>query len=315
MPEGHWAGAGLLIANPLAGARSAELIDAVAHHCGSRVTDLTVVRTEYRGHAEELAAKAFVEGTDVVIAMGGDGTTREVAGGLARAALDRPGSPRPALVNIPAGTGNSFYREVWSDRPWQEALDTALSGDRPHIRHVDMAYIHETDAYALLGAASGLVADALVVAAGLSEVQGRDRYQQAVAQVLADFTPYPGRISVDGKVVHDGPVVLANVGGGRYRAGRFKVLPHSVLDDGLLDICVITGGIDPRELPGLTRDGQHVGRPEVVYERGSRFVFERTDGNPLTFEYDGEAQTEPRQRYTVAATPGILPVLAPPERT
>jgi diacylglycerol kinase (ATP) len=174
-----------------------------------------------------------------------------------------------------------------------------------------MARVEETRDTVLLGACSGLVAEALETAAGLTRLTGRARYQEAVAATLRDFAPHPARVVVDGEVVHDGSVVLANIGGGRYRGGGFLVLPRSVLDDGLLDVCVVTGSLDPRELPGLTRDGRHLERPEVIYRRGRRIEIERTDGAPLTFEWDGEVQRG-RTRYALDVLPAVLPVLSPP---
>jgi diacylglycerol kinase (ATP) len=312
VPDGGWADRGLLIANPRAGLRDRRRVDEVAAYVERMVPRLDVVLTEYPGHAEEAAAKAASSGTRAVVVAAGDGTTREAASGLARAGLEQPDGPRPALVNVPFGTGNSFYREIWADVPWRQALGAALGAERPAVRRVDMARIEETGALALLGAGAGLIADVTLKAAGMPEVQGRDRYAQAVAQVMREYRPYPGRVTVDGEVVHEGPVVLVNVGGGRFRAGRFLLLPHSVVDDGLLDACVVGGAMDLAELAGLTRDGSHVGRPGVVYARGSRFSLERTDGGPLSFEYDGELPaTGERSRYSLEVLPGILPVLAP----
>ncbi|MGW5851305.1 diacylglycerol/lipid kinase family protein [Streptomyces sp. NPDC055254] len=309
--EPSWAARALLIANPRAGARDRQRIDQVIAHCESLVPHIDVVHTAYQGHAEECAAEAAASHSDAVIVLGGDGTTREVASGLARSGLVQPEGKRPAMVNIPFGTGNSFYQEIWADAPWRRVLDQALSGEHPHLRWVDMAHIREIDVLALLGAGSGLVADALEAANGMFEVPGRDRYQQAVARIMSTYTPYEGRVSVDGRVVHEGPVTLVNIGGGRYRAGRFKLLPHSVIDDGLLDVCVVGGRMGVRELAGLTQDGSHIGRPGVVYERGSRFVIERTDGRRLSFEHDGELRTGDASRYTIDVLPAVLPVLAP----
>ncbi|MGW6568409.1 diacylglycerol/lipid kinase family protein [Streptomyces sp. NPDC054975] len=306
-----WAARALLIANPVAGLGDRRRIDEVVAHCEGLVAHLDVVHTEYRGHAEECAAKAAAAGNDVVIVIGGDGTTREVASGLARAGLEQPGGKRPAMVNVPFGTGNSFFREIWADVPWDQALDQALSVERPHLRRVDMAHIREIDVLALLGAGAGLVADTTAAAAGMLDVPGRDRYQRAVAQVMSAYTPYEGRVSVDGRVVHEGPVVLVNIGGGRYRAGRFKLMPQSVIDDGLLDVCVVGGQMDVYELAGLTQDGSHLGRPGVAYERGSHFVIERTDGQGLTFEHDGELCAGDASRHTVDVLPAAVHVLAP----
>ncbi|GAA2979958.1 diacylglycerol kinase [Streptomyces fulvorobeus] len=283
---------------------------AVTEACQALVGELSVVHTAYPGHARTLAVEAARDGADAILAVGGDGTVSEVADGLVAAA--EPANGRPALLCVPAGTGNSFYKEIWQDRPWLESLTTALATRRPRIRNVDMARVLETRDTVLLGACSGLVAEALETAAGLTHLTGRARYQEAVAATLRGFAPHPARVIVDGEVIHDGGVVLANVGGGRYRGGGFLLLPHSVLDDGLLDVCVVTDGLDLRELPGLTRDGRHLERPEVIYRRGRRIEIERTDGAPLTFERDGEVQRG-RTRYTLDVLPAVLPVLSPPE--
>lgn len=313
MPGDRWCGIGALIANPQSGRRDQELIETVIRCCTELVAELSTVRTDYAGHAEEIAAKAMAEGVELVIVIGGDGTVCEVASGLVQAAAECPGLAVPTILIVPAGTGNSLYREIWGDRPWEQAVTAALTGSRPSIRRLDLARIRETGDHVLLGACSGLVAEALVTAGRIAELHGRDRYQEAVSRTLREFTPYPGRVTVDGRVVHEGTEVLANVGGGRYRGGQFMVLPRSVLDDGLLDVCIVGGELDPRELPGLTRDGAHLGRPEVVYERGRRIVIERTDGRPLTFEHDGEIQADPGHRYTLEVLPNAVPVLAPPD--
>ncbi|WP_413760391.1 diacylglycerol/lipid kinase family protein [Streptomyces sp. MMBL 11-3] len=305
--EEGWARSAVLIANPQAGSRERQPVDEVVALCAGLVPHLDVVLTEYPGHAEESAAKAAASAADAVVVLGGDGTTREAASGLVRSGRAEP----PAMLNLPFGTGNSFYREIWADAPWRQVVTGALGGAGPRLRRVDMAHVRETGALALLGAGAGLIADALEVAQGMFDVQGRDRYQRAVARFMSAYTPYEGRVSVDGEVVHEGPVTLVNVGGGRYRAGRFKLLPHSVVDDGLLDVCVVGGEMGVRELAGLTHDGGHLGHPGVTYRTGTRCVVERTDGRPLSFEHDGELCTAGSSRYTIDLLPGVLPVLSP----
>ncbi|MEU8800815.1 diacylglycerol kinase family protein [Spirillospora sp. NPDC048819] len=311
MARESWAAKGLLLANPRAGARNADLIEAVARHCEGWVGDLTVVRTEYPRHAEEAAAEAAGGGADVVIAVGGDGTTREVASGLANAGPARPGTRDAALVNVPAGTGNSFYKQIWSDRPWRLALDAALSGTEPRTRRVDLARIEETGALALLGIGSGLIAEVTAEAARLTGITGRQRYWTALERVLRCTEPYPGRVTVDGVRVCEGGIQLTNIGGGRYRGGRYRLLPRSVVDDGLLDICVAAGHPDLAGLLTLARDGRHVECPEVVYAQGRTIVLERLDGRPLPLEHDGEPERSDLSRCTVSVLAGALPVLAP----
>jgi diacylglycerol kinase (ATP) len=300
----------LVLANPAAGGVTSELVHDVQAHCSRWLPAVQVLTTCHPGHVQELLTSLAVADVasrpDVVIVVGGDGTVSEAAAGLRAARL---GSASPPLLVVPAGTGNSFYREVWHDRPWQKVLDGALRGIAT-VRWIDMARIPETGTDVLLGACSGLVAEALAVAADIQGFAGRDKYDRAVAATLATFTAYPGRVTIDGVEAHVGPAILANVGGGRHRGGRHTLLPHSVLDDGLLDVCVVGGGMDLRELPLLTVSGSHVGHPAVTYGRGRSIRIERTDGIPLSFEHDGELFPPVRASYTVEVIPRAFSVLS-----
>lgn len=297
-----------VVANPAAGGVTTDLVDDVAHRCGEHVRDVAVHWTAAAWDATRAVRSAgeapSAERPDVIVAVGGDGTVREVVTGLVSAAV----TDRPALFVVPAGTGNSNYLAQWGDRPWTESLDAALSGDGARLRRFDLARLVERDELVLLGACTGIVAEALQVARGIP-LNGRPLYQAAFTQVTRACVPYPGRVTVDGRTIHAGPTVLANVGGGRYRGGTYKLLPHSVPDDGLLDVCVITDAVDPLGIPDLIRAGAHVAEPGVVYARGRRITVERTDGEPLWFEHDGELLTPSGTKFTLDVVPAALPVL------
>jgi diacylglycerol kinase (ATP) len=295
----------LILVNPLAGSGSGRIADAIAGRCRDGLAGVDVVRTEHAGHAADVVAGVVGE-IDVVIAIGGDGTASGIASGLSRL-----NGEVPALLLIPAGTGNSFYREIWSDQSWERTVDAVLDASLVRVRRLDMANLAGAATRVLLGACSGLVADALRVAAHICDLSGRERYDRAVAQTVMGFKPYPGRVLVDGVILHEGPAILANVGGGRHRGGGYKLLPHSILDDGLLDVCVIGGSIDPRSLPELTSEGWHVGHEDVAYGRGRTISIERIDGEPLSFEHDGELLTGDVASYTLDVLPHAVPVLAP----
>ncbi|WP_369231302.1 diacylglycerol kinase family protein [Streptomyces sp. R21] len=295
----------LVVANPAAGSCTPDAVEKTVGLLSKAAATVELRLTAGPDHARTLAREAVSAGAaDTVVAIGGDGTAHEVMTGLMDAGGDA------ALLALPFGTGNSFYRAIWSDRPWRAALDAVLA--TPYVRRIDLAAVAETGGLALLGASSGLAAQTLVTAREVAGT-GRDRYQEAVTRAVADgFRPYPGRVTVDGVEVHRGPTVCANVGGGRHRAGRFLLLPHSALDDGLLDVCVAGPGLPLPELLQLARDGAHVGRKGVVYARGRRIVVERTDGRPVLFEYDGDLAPKAASRYTLDVVPRALTVLAPP---
>lgn len=301
-----------VIANGRAGSTTPELGAAIAALCTEHDVRSEVFWTEHRGHATEIATAiaqrgASPESVDAIVAVGGDGTLREVAAGLLSA-----GCHAPALVVLPGGTGNSNYRSLWDDLPWQEALAAAISGAGSEHRLLDLARIDER--LVLLGASTGVFAEATAVALSLP-VAGRARYQQAIDTVLATHRPYPGRVTVDGAVLYEGPTNLVNVGGGRHRAGVFNMLPRSLRDDGLLDVCVLGTELDPAQALTLARNGEHLGQPGVAYGTGRSILVERTDGRPLPFEHDGEVAADPRESFTVEILPRALPVISSSKRT
>jgi diacylglycerol kinase family enzyme len=99
---------GLLIVNPRATSTTGNGADLAIRALGELV-DLEVARTQYRGHARELAAGATEK--DAVIVLGGDGVVNEVVNGLMERAA--PGSALPPLFAvIPGGGGNVFARAL-----------------------------------------------------------------------------------------------------------------------------------------------------------------------------------------------------------
>jgi diacylglycerol kinase (ATP) len=305
-----------VIENPAAGQWTQALAAQVAGCCERHGAEVLVARTQGRRDAARLAGDAVRTGGPhragdpyhVILAVGGDGTVQEVASGMMAAGAR---ADRHALFVVPAGTGNSGYRAYWGDRPWQQALIEALAAPRDRVRPLDLARVAEHDELVVLGAGAGLAAEVLVGARDVT-LTGPARLQAGLDRAIATYVPYPGRLVVDGAVVHQGLTIFAAVGGGRHRAWQYQVLPHSVLDDGLLDVCVLDSTVPLADLPGRLREGSHVGASGVVYARGRRIVIERTDGRALSFEHDGELIPGTGWRVTVDVLPGALPVLCAP---
>ncbi|MCZ7537016.1 MAG: diacylglycerol kinase family protein [Acidimicrobiia bacterium] len=315
----------LVVVNAVARGGPALLLDEVLQV--SRALGFEAVVLEPQGSDRSIAevADAVAGGGPwaTVVAVGGDGSVRAVAEGLARglrrlgtpgSAAEMPSTPAPPLFVVPGGTGNSVYRALWEDHPWSEVLAGALTG-HARVRDLDLLRIAETGSIVLLGASAGLVAEAVRVSERLEGVEGRDRYQAAAITALEEHTPFPARVKVDGATLHEGPSTLVAVGGARHRAGTFQLLPLSVLDDGLLDVCVIRG-VDAGafvELAGVVTAGEHVGRPEVAYAQGRAVTIERTDGAPLTFEHDGDLWDRRDSALTIevaATVPAFAPLRA-----
>jgi diacylglycerol kinase family enzyme len=120
----------LLVVNPKATATSPGMQDVLTYALSSE-TKLDVVHTQARGHATSLARQAVVDGLDVVIVLGGDGTVNEAVNGLL---ADGPGAGLPALGVVPAGSTNVFARALGLPGTAVEATSALLGALRADRR-------------------------------------------------------------------------------------------------------------------------------------------------------------------------------------
>ncbi|MFI7503759.1 diacylglycerol/lipid kinase family protein [Streptomyces sp. NPDC049687] len=118
----------LLVVNPAATTTSARTRDVLIHALASEMK-LEAVTTEYRGHARDLGRQAAESGnTDLVVALGGDGTVNEVVNGLLHAG---PEPDRlPGLAVVPGGSTNVFARALGLPNDPVEATGALLDALR-----------------------------------------------------------------------------------------------------------------------------------------------------------------------------------------
>ncbi|HEU0057540.1 MAG TPA: diacylglycerol kinase family protein, partial [Gaiella sp.] len=85
--------------------------------------------SERQGHLAELAREAALDGAELLVVVGGDGSVNEVANGLA--GLGR----QPEVAIVPRGTGWDFSRTFGIPRKVDDAVRIALEGD---VRTIDV---------------------------------------------------------------------------------------------------------------------------------------------------------------------------------
>ncbi|GAA4903618.1 diacylglycerol kinase family enzyme [Stackebrandtia albiflava] len=117
----------LLIVNPKATTTSERARDVLVRALRSEV-DLDIAHTSRRGHAAELAGRAAVEGLDLVVTLGGDGTVNEVVNGLL--AQERTAESAPALAVVPGGSTNVFARALGLPMDWADGTGVILEALR-----------------------------------------------------------------------------------------------------------------------------------------------------------------------------------------
>jgi len=300
------------VVNPAAGGDGDQMVAAMEAVGTAEVRTIT---TTAPGDAADIAYKLAADAAppDIIAGVGGDGTIFEVVTGLYRAG-ESGGAAVPPLLVAPGGTGNSVYRGLWNDEPWDTVADRALRGNAT-ARTIDLARIEQHDRIVVLGSGSGMFAATLVAARNRPE-RGRELLMAASLAAWEGYEPYPGRISIDGEVFHEGRIVETIVGGFRYRAGVLKLVPESIVDDRLLDITVVTSAVDLNAFARAAVQGDLHAVPGIRSGRGERITVERVDGQPMLFEHDGELMPQTAPSYDIHVVPAALTVLtladAPP---
>ncbi|HET6613388.1 MAG TPA: diacylglycerol kinase family protein, partial [Kofleriaceae bacterium] len=196
--------------------------------------------TSAGGEATNLARAALDGGADRVVAIGGDGTIGEVAGGFFDG--NRRVSETAALGIIPFGTGGDFRKTVHIPKDLDRAAEI-LAADR--VRTIDVGHIRFTRDDGTEGerifiniASCGMsgVVDAYVNESK-KRLGGTLSFFMATARASLSYKNQRVRLwfDADSEAVETTIHTLA-VANGRYFGGGMMIAPEAEVDDAAFDV-------------------------------------------------------------------------------
>ncbi|MDP3180905.1 MAG: diacylglycerol kinase family lipid kinase, partial [Bacteroidota bacterium] len=180
--------------------------------------------TSRPGHAIELAIKASVDGFDLVVAVGGDGTVNEVAQGLI--------GTKTLMGILPMGSGNGLARELGISMDMQKSAKALIKGKN---LKVDVCKLNEQRFLCT----SGIGFDAMI-AHKMSKATSRGflKYVQLVIQESIFFRPIDVKMKVDGVAIEK-PVFLITFANASQFGNNAFIAPAASMTDGLIDVVVV----------------------------------------------------------------------------
>ena len=257
-----------LVINPRAGQNLAKMTAILAIFAAAGwKTDLAL--KEYGGHTMALTTQAASDGSDLVIAYGGDGTLNQVVNGVMHAKHQQS-----VIGLIPGGTANVWASEIGVPT---DPVQAALALIESEARKVDIGHIavegivlpdgsqteqsqpgkkarkKHTQAAANVRQHFLLMAGLGIDAAVMGNVSQPLKYRVGVLAVGASAArevpahqPFPVEICTRdaGKAgIHwKGEALQVVIGNTRLYAESVQMTPDARIDDGVLDVCVITAG-------------------------------------------------------------------------
>ena len=283
-----------LILNPAAGSDRALANAALLNErLSKRFGPIEIVLSVAPGDAEAAAGRAVEDDCAILFVGGGDGTLNEAVNGVASS----PGGlSRVTFGLIPLGTGNDFAQALGLPVDVEQAIEVLT---RAESVEVDIGRLNGRHFVNVSG--GGFIAEVSeAVTPQMKSIAGRLAYLLGGAQTLLDFEPVrmtmrsePGGERMSAAVYTFAACNSRMIGGGRL------IAPHAVIDDGLLDFCVIEA-MPTLEFVALLRrvaEGDHVDDPRVRYLRASRATLELD--RPVLVNTDGEVLEADRCEYEV----------------
>jgi diacylglycerol kinase family enzyme len=256
-----------------------------------------------------VAREALEDGRDIVIAVGGDGTVRAVAESLA--------GSEAALGIVPQGTGNLLARNLEVPLNTVTAALERIRDGEP--RRIDLGWVSYDGSEHAFAVMVGFGIDAQMLVETNDDLKSKAgwlAYVEAMGRALAGTEMTEVTLAVDGEkavAVRGHTLLIGNCG---MVQGGIRLLPDAVVDDGKLDVLMISadGALQWLETlrtfvwdNGIRR--LFVGADEAVSTDSARHLPVETISveleKPLMFEIDGEEIGE-IDSFDVRVQPGAL---------
>ncbi|MCL7960600.1 MAG: diacylglycerol kinase family lipid kinase [marine benthic group bacterium] len=263
----------LVILNPAAGGQTGA--ERLCRRL-ERLIDGDFVSTSAVGEAVSLSSEAARAGYETVIAVGGDGTVREVATGL------HLGGGGPRLGIVPVGTGNDLAFSLGLPADVEQAAAVATGEGTMTLDLVRASRPGGSEEPRFLTNAAvagfgGRIGDRM--SPTLRRRLRPIAYPVAALAQIRDIRPYALRLEVDGQAI-DTTALMVIMANGEYAGGRIRFAPGASTADGQLDLVVIHAVSALRLVTLVPRilSGRHAGHAGVsLYRATSVRIQSETD--------------------------------------
>lgn len=276
-------------------ARTLELISA------SNFIREEIVYTEYPKHAMEIAARMAAE-KQVVVAVGGDGTSNEVLNGWHQSQPDCC-----AFGIIPNGTGNDFPKMLKPFNPETFVRDL----EALNVRTIDYALARGSgEERAFLNVADlgfGAKVVQLLERQRNKGLRGGISYSIAIIRAFLVFRKKPVEIVFDGTPWSGKVLLIAFCNGSDFGNG-LSIHPESSIRDGKLGLTIVgdVSLLTYASKIGKLKRGQKIDHPRLEYNNAGGIEIVNCPES-FHFELDGELAAFPIEKIEIVAQ--RLPVI------
>ena len=284
-----------LVANPCSGRmKTGRLLPKIKKMLAAEGIFANIFLSQNGTHIRTLASAMDPYQYDAIVCLGGDGTNFHLINGLLET---HKAKDLPPLGIIPAGSGNSFARDLGIQSLEQAIRAIATLTPRPvnllrYTGGVDRFYFIN-----LMGL--GFVTDVAVTAQKFKCLNDLS-YLIGVARQTISLSCDPMQITVDDRTF-SGRFCFVEFCNSRFTGGRMLMAPRARIDDGLMDVVMVRALSRKNLLTSLPKiyTGQHLSMTQTLYVQGKTARITTPKG-PKPLLPDGEV---------IGKSPGTIEVV------
>ncbi|SEV81495.1 lipid kinase, YegS/Rv2252/BmrU family [Prevotella aff. ruminicola Tc2-24] len=229
----------VFIVNPISGTHSKDEVPSlIEENLEKDHFDYQICFTEYAGHAAEIAKACAERQTDIVVAVGGDGTVNEVARSLTHSFT--------ALGIIPCGSGNGLARHLCIPLDIKKAIQII---NACKIETFDYGMINELPFFCTCGMGFDAFISLKFAEAGK---RGPITYVENVLKEGLKYKPETYEVSDDTGKKRYKAFLIACANASQYGNNAY-IAPGATMKDGEMDV-IIMEPFDALEAPQIAAD-------------------------------------------------------------
>ncbi|MCR5472460.1 MAG: YegS/Rv2252/BmrU family lipid kinase [Prevotella sp.] len=213
------------IVNPISGTKSKDALPLLVKQLiDDSLYECEIIKTEYAGHAAELASQCVNDHIEICVAVGGDGTVNEVARSLAHS--------ETALGIIPCGSGNGLARHLCLPMDMKQALQVINAGKTDYF---DYGVINDQPFFCTCGMGFDAYVSLKFAESGK---RGLATYVENVLKEGLTYKP-DTYIITDESGNHQYNAFLVACANASQYGNNAYIAPEASMQDGLLDVIIM----------------------------------------------------------------------------